>query len=55
MLVDLSLNVDDLVASMAKKMGLRNPEEFSLQIEGSNGTIVLKMEPFIVTLLLQSG
>jgi hypothetical protein len=31
------MSVDEVVADLAKRIQLKNPEEFSLQIEGASG------------------
>lgn len=37
MLLDESTTVQEVVESIAGKIGIKNPEEFSLQKEGSSG------------------
>ncbi len=37
LLTDTSLTVDEVVVDLAKRIQLKNPEEYSLQIEGANG------------------
>lgn len=37
MLVDLSLKVPEALATIAKKVNIKNAEEYGLQIEGSDG------------------
>ena len=36
-LLDLSQSLDEVVIALSKKIGLKNPEEYSLLIEGKAG------------------
>src|SRR5689334_5756162 len=44
MLVDLSLSVPDVIEHISKKIGLKNPEEYGLQIEGNEGWLHLSFQ-----------